>query len=53
MDLHTTYSRWKRFPGDIAQNWEGLHEPPLGVERTNDMITKEKESEGTTVRIRK
>ena len=36
--LHTTYSHWKGLPGDIAQNWEGLHEPPVGFERMNELI---------------
>ena len=32
----------KKFRSDISQTWEGLHEPPAGLERTNeiDMINK-------------
>ena len=53
--LHTTYSSWKGLRSGISQTWEGLHEPLVGLKRTNeiDMITKEKEFEWTTVKIQK
>ena len=36
--LHTTYSSWKGLRCDISQTWEGLREPPVGLERTNELI---------------
>ena len=28
----------ERIKRDIAQTWEGLHEPPVGLKRTNELI---------------
>ena len=35
--LHATYSSWKGLINDISQTWEGLHEPPVGLKRTNEL----------------
>ena len=45
----------ERIKIDIAQTWEGLHRTigRIGKNEWIDMITKEKVSEGTTIRIRK
>ena len=37
MDLHTTYSSWKGLRSDMSQTWEGLHVPPVVLERMNEL----------------
>ena len=36
--LHISYSSWKGLRSDISQTWEGLHEPLVGLKRTNELI---------------